>query len=360
MLLLLWVYLAMVCIGVDSEVVGGVDREVVVVSVRVGVVNVKVDVDIVVVGVCGFAAAEVVGEGVGGIAAAAHFVVVVGVSEVRAIVVEDVGEGDGGMAVAAHFVVVTGVVGVESICEVVGEGVGGIAGAAHLTVGVYAHAGMDIVGEGVGGGAVVVRFAGVVGVVVVGEVSVAGDVVGVGVIVVGGGVDGAAVEGAVVANAVKYLRISVCFLEKSKNLAVFVFSFFFAAFLCFLAINFPFLLALSARRCSCCLSAFLPCMKRAIVFLHWFLCVFSASGAGAIHFALKLNALASRGCLALALMSFLNFFLAAVASHHSLALAASFSFSTFFFHSSLSCAIFAKSGQLILSSTSISMSPGWR
>ena len=117
LLLLLWVYLAMVCIGVDSEVVGGVDREVVVVSVRVGVVNVKVDVDIVVVGVCGFAAAEVVGEGVGGIAAAAHFVVVVGVSEVRAIVAEDVGEGDGGMAVAAHFVVVTGVVGVESMCD---------------------------------------------------------------------------------------------------------------------------------------------------------------------------------------------------------------------------------------------------
>ena len=53
---------------------------------------------------------DVVGEGVGGMAAAAHFVEVVGVVGVRDFVGVIVGEGVGGKAAAAHFVVVAGVV----------------------------------------------------------------------------------------------------------------------------------------------------------------------------------------------------------------------------------------------------------
>ena len=132
----------MVWFGVDSENVGDMVSEVVVDGVRVGVVNVIVEVDFV-------------GVGVGGRAAAAHFVVVCGVAVLVCEVVlkaasplasaaasaalignvDVVGEGVGGMAAAAHFVVVVGVVGVRDFVGViVGEGVGGMAAAAHFVV----------------------------------------------------------------------------------------------------------------------------------------------------------------------------------------------------------------------------------
>ena len=168
------------------------------------------------------------------------------------------------------------------------------------------------------------------------------------------------VVGVVAVVAVRYLRMSACFLEKSKNLAVLTFAFFFATFLRFLASNFSFLLSLRACCWSSCLSSFLPCRNRFIVTLHWFFLAFSSSGAMAGHFALKAKALVSRGGLALALISLRRRFFAAVASHHSLALAASLSLSTLSFHPSLSCAIAVSSAQLVLSSTSISISPGWR
>ena len=143
----------MICFGVDSENVGDVISEVIVVGGKVGIVNDNVEIDFVSVDVDGHAdvtdfvvvcgvvvlvcevmcvlvlkaaspavsaavsdaligSGEVIGEGVGDVTVSAHFVVIVGVVGMRYIVGVVVGEGVGGMAAAAaaHLVVVAGVV----------------------------------------------------------------------------------------------------------------------------------------------------------------------------------------------------------------------------------------------------------
>ena len=158
--------------------------------------------------------------------------------------------------------------------------------------------------------------------------------------------------------AVKKRRISLCFLAKSKNLAVLVFALLLSAFL-FAFANFLFLFfVFSAWSCRDCLSASVPVRNLCCTSLS---CVASVFGtAGSTHCALKVKQLS--GCFGAPVLASFNSlrraFFSAVASTHCSAFAASFSPRTRNFQLSLSCAIATSSSQLTPGSISISMSPG--